>query len=185
MIELIAQIIGIAAMAFTCFSFQMKSNRKLIFFQLMGSSLFAVNYFMLGALAGAMLNFTSILRAIVFLNGDKLNARHPAWLGVFSGLALGSYAMVFTVFGKPMTLQNAIIEFLPVLATIVCTVSFRYASAKMVRRFGFVCSPLWLTYNIVNVAIGAIACEVINIFSLIIGVIRYDLKGKEEKVQSK
>ena len=178
--EIIAQAVGIIAMAMNCLSYQQKKNSTLICFQLVGSSLFAVNYFLLGALSGAMLNFVSICRAIVFLNKDRLNARHPAWLVLFSSLSLGSYALVFTVFGKPFTLQNALIELLPVLAMIICTVSYRYASAKMVRRFGFACSPLWLTYNVVNLAIGAIVCEIINIFSLIIGVIRYDIKGKDE-----
>lgn len=178
-IEIIAQAVGVVAMAMNCLSYQQKKNSTLIFFQLAGSSLFAINYFMLGALSGAMLNFVSILRAIVFLNKDKLNAQHPMWLVLFSSLSLGSYALVFTVFGKAFTLPNIVIELLPVLAMIISTVSYRYASAKMVRRFGFFCSPLWLTYNIVNFAIGAIACEILNIFSLIIGVIRHDLKKKD------
>lgn len=178
--EIIAQGIGILAMAMNCLSYQQKKNSTLILFQLVGSSLFAVNYFLLGALSGAMLNFVSICRAIVFLKGDRFNARHPAWLILFSSLSLGSYALVFTVFAKPFTLQNAIIELLPVLAMIICTVSYRYASAKMVRRFGFVCSPLWLTYNIVNFAIGAIACEVVNLFSLVIGTLRHDLKKTDK-----
>ncbi len=184
MIELIAQIIGIVAMAFNCLSYQQKSNKSLIFFQLAGSSLFAINYFMLGALSGAMLNFVSILRAVIFLNKDKTNAKHPLWIVVFSALSLGCYGLVFTVFGKEPSAQNLILELLPVLAMILSTVSYRYASAKMVRRFGFACSPLWLTYNIANIAIGAIACEVLNIFSLVIGVIRHDLKrgGKDENI---
>ena len=180
-IEIIAQIIGIFAMVANCLSYQQKTNTTLLFFQLVGSSLFAVNYFLLGALSGAILNIVAVIRTLIFIKKDKFNARHPAWLIAFILLYITSYICIFAVFGKEPTIPNLIIEFLPVLAMIIANISFRYADAKMVRRFGIFASPLWLTYNIVNVAIGAIICETLNIFSIIIGMIRHDIKRKNKK----
>lgn len=180
-IEIIAQLIGIFAMVANCLSYQQKKDTTLLAFQLVGSTLFGINYFLLGAISGAMLNVVAVVRALIFIKKDRFNARHPAWLVTFILLYLASYVLVFTVFDKEPTIPNLIIELLPVLAMIIATVSYRYADAKMIRRFGIFASPLWLTYNIANVAIGAIICETLNIFSIIIGMYRHDIKRKNNK----
>ena len=43
--------------------------------------------------------------------------------------------------------------------------------------YGIICSPLWLSYNIINFAVGAIICETVNIFSLALAIWRLDIKG--------
>lgn len=182
--ELIAQIIGILAMVMNCLSYQQRKDTTLLAFQLIGSFLFGINYFLLGALSGALLNVFAVIRALIFIKKDRFNARHPAWLALFITFYIGSYALVFMVFGKEPTLPNLALELLPVLAMIISTVSLRYADAKMVRRFGIFCSPLWLTYNIVNLAIGAIICETLNVFSIIIGILRHDIKKTKKDVRS-
>ncbi len=64
--EIIAQIIGIFAMAFNVLSYQQKSQRGVILFQLFGSALFSINFFMINALMGGILNLVGIARAVVF-----------------------------------------------------------------------------------------------------------------------
>ena len=51
--ELIAQAVGIAAMVFNILSFQQKTRSRVIAFQLVGGSLFCINFLMLGAYVGA------------------------------------------------------------------------------------------------------------------------------------
>lgn len=178
--EIIAQIIGLFAMVMTCLSYQQKKDTTLFAFQLAGSFLFGINYLLLGALSGAILNVVAVIRALIFIKKDKFNARHPAWLAVFITLYVASYVLVFTVFGKEPTIPNLLLELLPVIAMIIANIGFRYADAKMVRRFGLFCSPLWMTYNIVNVAIGAIICEAVNFISIIVGMFRHDIKREKK-----
>ena len=84
---------------------------------------------------------------------------------------------------KAMIFKNFVIEILPVLAMIVATVAIRLGSSKMVRRLGLISSPLWLTYNCFSGSIGAIASEILNLISIIVGIIRLDLrKKKNDKV---
>lgn len=180
-IEIIAQIIGVFAMAMNCLSYQQRSKVGILLFQLIGSALFAVNFFMLGAYSGAILNVVAIIRAFVFIKKDFFRAEHPAWAVAFSVTYVLSYALVFTALGKEATPYNFIVEILPVIAMIVTTVGFRFKSAKALRRFGFVSSPLWLCYNVCSVAVGAIICEAINIVSLVIATVRFDLKKKENE----
>ena len=66
-------------------------------------------------------------------------------------------------------------ELLPVIAMIASTISFRYSDAKTVRQYGLISSPLWLIYNIISFSVGAIICEILNLFSIVIGIFRHDL----------
>ena len=174
--ELIAQVIGLFAMAFNILSYQRKTRLGVIGFQLFGSALFAVNFFLLGATVGALLNVLSAIRAIIFLNKERLRAEHPLWQVLFTATYLASYLLTFTLFGKETTAANLIVEFLPVIGMIATTISFRYTDAKTIRRFGLISSPCWLVYNLVTGSIGAICCEVLSLSSILLGIWRLDRK---------
>ncbi len=170
----IAQAIGLLAMAFNILSYQQKTRSKAIAFQLCGGTLFAVNFFLLNAIVGSILNVIAAIRAIVFLNKEKLHADHPAWLAGFVVTYVLSYILTFTAFGKEPTTVNLIVEFLPVIGMTATTISFRLSDAKAIRRYGLISSPSWLVYNIANFSIGAICCEVLSLISIVIGMVRLD-----------
>ena len=186
-IEIIAQIIGIFGLIANSVAYQMRGKNAILFFQMLGSAIFTVNYILIGAYSGAILNAVAIIRAIVYIYKDKFKAGHIAWLMGFSTIYVLSYVAVFTILGKEPTANNLILEVLPVVAMIVVTISYRSKSAKTVRALGMINSPLWLIYNIANVAIGAIISGIINIVSIVIGIIRYDIRktpAKEEEAKA-
>ncbi len=178
--EIAAQIIGVFAMTFNILSYQQKQQKFIIALQLFGSALFTVHFFMLGAYMGGLLNAVGIVRAIVFLNKDKLKSDRLPWLIGFICVYLLSYALTFTLLKKPFTAPNAIVEILPVIGMTATTVAFRCKTAKTTRLLGFISSPAWLIYNIVSVSIGAICCEVISIISIFIGYLRLDKNQKDD-----
>ena len=176
--EFTAQIVGIAAMGFNILSYQQKTRSRVIAFQLIGGFLFCINFFLLGAISGSLLNAVAVIRAIVFLNKEKLKADHPAWLAGFVAVYLICYGLTFTVFGTEATVRNLVLEFLPVVGMTATTISFRLTDAKSIRRYGRISSPSWLIYNVANFAIGAIICEVLSLGSIILGILRLDRKAK-------
>ena len=177
-IEIIAQIVGIFAMAFNLLSYQQKTRKGAIVFQLFGTTLFTINFLMLGAMVGGLLNLVGAIRAIIFINKEKLRADHIAWQIGFIAVYFASYILTFTVFGKEATVFNLIIEFLPLIGMIATTISYRFSDAKSIRKFGLISSPAWLVYNIANMSVGAILCEVLSLGSIIIGIVRLDKKKK-------
>lgn len=180
-LEWIAQAVGIVAMTFNILSFQQKTPRKVITFQFFGSVLFALNYLLMGALVGMCMNIVGIMRAVVYGNREKFRADRLFWLVFFTSLYVLSYILSFTVFGMDFTVKNAVIELLPVIGMTATTISFRLQNAATIRKFGFISSPCWLTYNIVNVAIGGAVCEIFSLCSIVIGLFRYDLKPRVKK----
>lgn len=173
-LDLIAQIIGLCAMAFNILSYQQKTRLGAIAFQLGGALLFSVNFFLLGAYVGAILNAVAAVRALVFINKEKLHADQPAWLIGFVITYILSYALTFTLFGKEPTALNFIVEFLPVIGMTATTISFRLTDAKAIRKYGLISSPSWLIYNLVSFSVGAIICEILSLCSIIIGILRFD-----------
>ena len=179
--EYIAQAFGIVGMIFNLLVFQQKSHKGVVLCQFFAAMTFAANYLMLGAFVGGLLNLVGAARAAVFYFKDKTHANHVAWLIIFILAFASSYPLTFLVFGTAPTLKNFIIESLPVIAMVIITVSLRLGSAKAVRFMGLFSSPLWLTYNIFSGSIGAIASEILNLISMVVGIIRFDIRKGSKK----
>lgn len=177
-IEIAGQTIGIAAMVCNIISYQYKDQKKLVICHLLGGLLFAVSFFMLGAIIGGILNLVAMIRSVIFLFPKKLKASHPAWLWGFFASYIVFYVLTFTVFGTEPTPIAFAIEILPVVGMTALSVGFMLANTKAMRITGLISSPVWLIYNIYYVSVGAIICEAISIVSIVVGMIRHDKKSK-------
>ena len=174
--EFIAQAVGILAMVFNILSYQGKKQSTVIALQLVGGALFAVNFFMLGATTGAILNVIAVARALIFLYKDKLRADRIEWLYGFIALYIAVYLLNFFVLGLDVTARNLIIEILPVIGMTALSIGFRMKNAADVRKLGLISSPAWLIYNIFAHSYGAILCETLTLISIFLGMLRHDKK---------
>ena len=176
--DFLAQATGIIAMGFNVFSYQCKSQKGLVTCQLFGTLLFAINYFMLGAVVGGFLDLIGAFRSVVFMFRKKFRADSIYWVVFFCAFYVLTYILNFTVFGETFTIKTCLLEILPVVSMITSTIAFYVGNAAVTRKLGYITSPTWLIYNFVIVAIGGIVCEVLCLCSVIIGIIRYDIKRK-------
>ena len=175
-IEIIAQAIGIVAMVFNILSYQGKKQKTVITLQLFGGLLFAVNFWMIGAKVGGILNVIAVLRALIFLLKDKLKADSVFWLIGFVLSYITVYILTFTTFGTELTPWTVIRELLPVIGMTALSVGFRLKDAANIRKCGLVSSPAWLIYNIAVGSWGAIICETLTLISIFVGMFRHDNK---------
>ncbi len=176
--RIFAQVIGIIAMIIGSLSLQSKTQKGIARLQACSTCLFTIHFALIGAFMGAILNFLGMLRALVFSKRDKKWAMHPIWVVIFILLFSLSYFLPFTLFNKPLTLFNIIIEAIVVIAMIVSTFGLKQQEAKKVRIYTLIGCPLWLIYNICNFSIGGILAECFNITSIIIAMFRLDFKKK-------
>lgn len=165
------QIIGIAAMIFSVLSFQMNKHKQVMIMQIIASSLFGIQYLLLGAYTGLTVNMIATIRGIIFYNKDKKWASNNVWLIIF----ITSFIIsgIFTWQG-PSSL-------LIVCAMILNTFSFSFTKIKLVRTTILVSSPLILIYNILAGSIGGAISELCVEISSIIGLFRYDIKRNGHK----
>ena len=178
--EIVAQIFGIIGMLLNILIYQQKKQKGVLICQFFATISFTLNYLLLGAVVGGLLNLLGALRSVIFYFEQKTKANSIAWLIFFIIAFVTSYLLTFFVFKTPITAKNLIIELLPVVAMIIATVSLRLNSAKAVRAFGLFASPMWLVYNCFSGSIGAIASEVLNLISIVVGIIRIDMKKSDK-----
>lgn len=170
--EIVTQIVGIIAMFFSVFSFQMNTHKKIMLMQIGATLFFGIQYGLLGAVTGMVLDFVAIVRDVVFYYQDKKWAAHKAWPYVF--------AIIFIIAGI-ITYENPT-SLLMTAAMALNTFTFSFTKPVLVRSTILISSPLVLAYNIFNFSFGGIINEVFVFISSIVGMLRYDIKwNKKEK----
>ena len=158
--EIIAQIIGIIGSALMIFSYQCKNPKTLIVIQGAGGLMFAINFFILGAYTGALLNLVNVVRSIGFAKIKSKNKLLPVIL-------VGAYA-ISTVFTYNGWLSIAVLA-----AQTVGTVIFYLDNDKIIKiaSLCFV-SPVWFVHNILTGSLGGVICESFAMISIIVYIIR-------------
>lgn len=175
MYAIITDIIGYFGAFFNIFSFQSKKNNFLFLFQLLGASCFLLNYIMLGALTGAVMNLVGVLRGIVFMRGEK--AKKPYILALLClitvvGVALSSYKELAA---------GSLLPLLPFVGMLSTTCAMHSGNGKVIRIVQlFLGSPCWIIYNIFCGAKGGVICEAFIIVSTVVSIIRFGLDGFEK-----
>ena len=179
-LEYITQGLSIAGLICIVASYLQKKKTTLILCQLIGGAIFAVHYLLGQNYAGFLLNIIAVIRALVFFKGNFSKKAGTAWVWVFHGLCVGAYAATFLIFGTDPTLPNLLRSALPMIGMFALSISFNMSGAKEIRRLGIVSSVCWLIYNstITPPSIGGIICECICLVSIVVGMIRYDIKKK-------
>ena len=176
-IMITAQVIGLAAMIATVLSLQCRSNQNFYRCQTAGGILFMLNFLLLGAWSGALMNVYSILRPELLRREKIANSK---WiLPVLLGMLL-TFCIILLVFSSE--------KWYLILAVFIAqaggTCAMATQNGKLIR-FGqlFVVSPLWMIYNLLLPipSMGGIICETINIISTLVALFRYRKIGFTQK----
>ena len=166
--QTIGQLVGVIALALAVISFQQKTRKYILTFQLLANIAFVLHFSLIGAYTGALLNAVAMLRSIVFVNKEKRWADKRQWLYVFC---------VLSIFAGVVTWE-AWYSVLPIAGMICSSVAFWVKKPKNVRLISFPSSPLWLIYNLLGKSYAGVLTEIINMTSIIIAIIRLDLKNE-------
>lgn len=170
MIDVIAQGLGIIGAVFNIGSFQLKSNKKLILCQFLGSSFFLFNYLLLGGYTGCIMNGLGVARNLVFAAGQRTRNAYV--------LIAMNYALIL---GTLFTWEGYL-SLLPLAGMLAATIAMYSNDGKVIRIVQlFVSSPCWLIYNIATFTVGGIVCEVFVIISTLVSFIRFGFNGFERQ----
>ncbi len=151
-------------------SYQQKSHKNILVFQMVSGLLFTVHYLLLGAYTGAIMNLLGAFRSLVYSNRGKKWASSLVWPTVFS--------IGFLISGI-MTWDNAFSVF-PLIAMLMSSLVLWMEQPKINRIFSLPTSTCWLVYNIKTLSYPGIITEIFVLSSIIIGIIRLDIKKKEK-----
>lgn len=180
----LARIFGLALIVFSALSFQQKTQKNILIYQILCNCFGLLQLAVLskynGQYMGAILYFFAVFRAIIFYLGNKYKfAQSYFWVYLLSALYWVSYVLLFTVFGAEWNVQNAIVELLPIIGTIIMTFGFHCKNAKSVRIIYLIGTPFWIAYGVLIGATGTVVAEVLNVISILLGIIRFDIKSSQ------
>jgi hypothetical protein len=176
MTDLFIQGIGFIAVALFISSYQIRSNRMLFLLQLLGSALFCLQFFLLGALSGCLSLAVNILR-----NALMMRYKEGKW--VRSKICPAVIALMFTA--VLIFTWNGPISLLAFTASVTSTFAYWSDSPRSIRMVNLVCaSPCWLLYDVLVNSIGGIVSESITIISILISFLRFGWKGLEHDKQT-
>lgn len=168
-LDTVGQIIGFIGTTAFFISYQQREQRRIIFYQIIGISMFVTHFFMLKAYTGAVLNVLGVIRAVVYYNADKKWAKTKLW---FYGL-LTAYIVAGILIWEDW------FSLLPILAMVLSTFAFVTENALRFRLLNFPCSPMWMTYNIHHYSISGTITECFTMTSMIIAFFRYYIIKKK------
>ncbi len=175
MLLIISQIIGLGAVGLYLLSFQLKKRRQIVWVTCLSNGLYVLQYILLGAFSGAIMDFLSTLSS--FFAGKKAA---PWFIRYNKLIAVLSFAMITAAGITLSVVRKDPVELIPVAGALLQTVGLWFEDEQTIRKFGLASAPFWLVYNFISQAYGAALGSVLAICSSLIAILRYRKKRREQ-----
>ncbi len=168
--DILVQSVGWIALICSAISFQQKKRLGILLWQATATLVSSVYLFLLGAYEGACLDLLSFAGKMIFSKGGAvLGISLPVWRMVFLAAMLVAGILTWA----------DIFSLLAILASCLSLLALSMKQPAKIRLISLFVSPCWIVYNWVYHAYPSILMECIALTSIIIGIIRYDIKKKE------
>ena len=138
-----------------------------------GGTVFFVHFLLMGAYGGAFFNLVNLFRALLFSKNDK-----KPWKLALT-IALYTAASAFSIYTLWGDIWNIALVLLPYAGLVLMSVLMWIGNAVKIR-YGQIAvgSPTWIIHNVFNFSLGGLICEVFNIISSIIAIVRFRREAK-------
>ena len=173
--EVFVQFIGIVGIIAGLSAFQCNKHSHALALKMTEEGSFGIQYLLLGGYTGAVLNLVGIFRNLIFTYLGKRDKQKEL---KYARIILG---FLFAVLG--LLSWEGYISILIIFAKVLSTLAYGTTNMKKMRMMISVTCVCWICYNIYIGSIAGVISDSCNLVSVIIGIIRYDIMKKEEKVK--
>ena len=162
----IAFIFGIIAVAFYLLGYLQKKRKNIILYNIISRVLFIVQYVILGAFEGAILDVAAIIPSLFAQKKEAgMVKKHIGFFIVFGNLLIIASGLI---------VYEDIYSILPIIGVMLHTSALWITDEKIIRRILLLGCPFCFVYNFVRFAYGSCIGDVLSSLSLIIAMLRYD-----------
>ena len=172
---IVAQIFGILVIISNVLSMQMKQKRNMIIMFMLGNLFSALNFILLQSYSGAVICFFAIIQIFINYYFERKGQEVPK-------IFIGAYIIISIIIGL-ITLKSYI-DILPIVSSILYTLSIVQKEEKNIRRILLVNSISWTIYEFMSMAYTAGISDALMAVSALIGMYRFDLK-KDKTITQK
>ncbi len=172
MLIYIANGVGIVAVALFVLSYLQKTRRSILICNVISRILYVVQYFLLFAFSGAVLDILGV--------GASVLAQKKDTPFIKKHLPVFVIATNIVIVAAGILLYENIYSLLPMFGVLLHTGAFWLSDEKKIRIVSLLGSPFWLVYNFVMMAYGSAVGDVLTIISISTAIVRYDILKKEK-----
>lgn len=166
-IKIVAMIVGVVAVTVFLLSFQQKTRMRIIAFNATSRALYILQYVLLGAFSGAVLDVLGIAASL--LAGLKNHPRMKKYLKLLIPLLYAAFILAGVL------TYTRFLDIFALVGVMLHTGAFFLDDERLIRILSLVGSPFWLVYNITSLAIGSAIGDLLSICSIAIAIFRYDI----------
>ena len=159
---ILGQVLGVVAVILGFVSFQMKTPKGILIFQMIVAAVFALHYLLIGAFTAVALNALAAVQNLCYYFRNKKGSKSLVIPIVFVSLVIIASAITFTDW------RSAII----MAGVAAGSVSLAMSDPQKIRAAMFVKSPICLIYNALVLSIGGVVYECAVLVSSAIGFFR-------------
>lgn len=172
---LIPQAVGVVAIILFFSCYQLKNRKSIILCNVASRLLYIVQYILLGAFSGAVLDVLGSLSSLLAARSDKgFIKRHRMAICLSVNVLIVGVGLALAIKSRNP------VDILPIVGVLFHTVAFWAKSERVIRRVSLIGSPFWLAYNFISKAYSSAFGDLITIGSLIIAMIRYRKRATED-----
>ena len=168
MIKIISEILGFIGVGLNAIVYQQKKRDRLLIFKWISDWVWMFHYGLMYNFSGAAVAAIGIARESTFLVTDRKGIDRRPFLLVFLGCACFS---VWLTWGGWFSI-------LPATASFLSVISFWQQKPGVSRLLALPISACMITYSIIVSSYAGIANEIFTISSTVIGIVRHDIKRK-------
>ena len=169
---LIPQVVGIFAVLTFLLSYQQKKRRNIILLNALSRVLYILQYLLLGAYAGAVLDVLGTLSSLVAAKKETpFIKRHAAIVFLSINLLIVAAGLAVCIFNA------SALDLLPIAGVLLHTSAFWLSDERVIRRVSLLGSPFWLVYNLASRAYGSAVGDLLTMISILTAMLRYRKKA--------
>ena len=163
-----AQFIGGIAMLLLFITYQINDRKKILLCQVAISICWIIHYTMLGAVSGLIINLICFARNLLFYQRDRRK-----WI---SSSAVPVAVCLLEIIMTLVVWKN-IADLFALIGAPLQTAALWMKNPRRIRLIMISASPLWIVYDCMNGSYVGIATEILVMTSIIVSIVRYDIRG--------
>lgn len=172
----IPQIVGLLAVALFLLSYQLKRRGQIILCNVASRCLYILQYLLLGAIAGAVLDILGAVASVVAGRKDA-----PFFKKHIRAVFVATNGVIVAVGLALCIVSRNPVNLLPVVGILFHTGAFWITDERMIRRVSLAGSPFWFAYNFISRAYGSAIGDLLTVGSILLAMLKFRALEKREK----
>ncbi len=189
-LDVLIQIIGFVGIALNILSVQFNTHWKIMLFKTLGSMTFVIQYILLGAWVGMVMDLIGSIRNIIFTLNVKNGKSNKWWIVFFSLITFVAgvttiamtwdksigYASNWSNNANTVLIIAVSISIISIVAKLLTTIAYGFKNPHIIRMVNLPSNACWVVYNLVAFSIAGVINDLMCLGSIVIAEIRFRKK---------